>query len=89
MVANEVAFQKQADSPMTISRNITESDHEMSVDDRSGLDSRALVTVLDCNVGELAILDSNTGELAVAQCRIRRPFFVSEVEALVEAVEKL
>ncbi|MFS7934567.1 putative transcription factor MYB-HB-like family [Helianthus anomalus] len=89
-VANEVAFQQQADSPMTISRNITESDHEMSVDDRSGLDSRALVTVPDSNARELAVVPVRKLKGAeVAQRRIRRPFSVSEVEALVEAVEKL
>ncbi|KAJ0575545.1 putative transcription factor MYB-HB-like family [Helianthus annuus] len=89
-VVNEVAFQRQADSPMTISRNVTESDHEMSVDDRSGLDSRALVTVPDSNAGELAVVPVRKPKGAeVAQRRIRRPFSVSEVEALVEAVEKL
>ncbi|KAF5783322.1 hypothetical protein HanRHA438_Chr11g0519041 [Helianthus annuus] len=89
-IANEVAFQQQADSPMTISRNITESDHEMSVDDRSGLDSRELLTVPDSNVGELAVVPMRKPKGAeVTQRRIRRPFSVFEVEALVKAVEKL
>ncbi|KAJ0740912.1 putative transcription factor MYB-HB-like family [Helianthus annuus] len=79
-VANEVAIQQRVDK----------SDHEMSVDDKSGLDSRALVTVPAENVGPLAVVPlrkSNGAE--VAQRRIRRPFSVYEVEALVEAVEKL
>ncbi|KAI7756819.1 hypothetical protein M8C21_007500 [Ambrosia artemisiifolia] len=89
-VANEVVFQQQVDSPMTISRNITESDHGMSIDDKSGVDSRALVTVPASNVGELAVVPVRKPKGAeAAQRRIRRPFSVSEVEALVEAVEKL
>ncbi|XP_022008813.1 probable peroxidase 26 [Helianthus annuus] len=75
---------------MTISRNITESDHEMSVDNRSGLDSKELLTVPDSNAGELAVVPMRKPKGAeVAQRRIRRPFSVSEVEALVKGVEKL
>ncbi|MFS7944756.1 putative transcription factor MYB-HB-like family [Helianthus anomalus] len=74
-VANEVVIPQRVDK----------SDHEMSVDDKSGLDSRALVTVPAENV--VPLRKSNGAE--VAQRRIRRPFSVYEVEALVEAVEKL
>ncbi|KAI3801503.1 hypothetical protein L1987_29610 [Smallanthus sonchifolius] len=89
-VANEVVIQQQADSPRINSMNITETDHEMSVDDKSGLDSRALVTVPANNVGELVVVPVRKSKGAeVVQRRIRRPFSVSEVEALVEAVEKL
>ncbi|KAI3811580.1 hypothetical protein L1987_21306 [Smallanthus sonchifolius] len=89
-VANEVVIRQQADSPMTNSRNITVSHHEMSVDDKSGLDSRALVTVPANNTGELEVVPVRKLKGAeVAQRRIRRPFSVSEVEALVEAVEKI
>ncbi|XP_076909969.1 telomere repeat-binding protein 5-like [Bidens hawaiensis] len=81
-VPNEVVIQQP-----TKSRNLTESDHEMSVDDKSVLDSRALVMV---PAGELAVVPTRKSKGAeVAQRRIRRPFSVSEVEALVEAVEKL
>ncbi|XP_024968583.1 telomere repeat-binding protein 5 isoform X2 [Cynara cardunculus var. scolymus] len=76
-VANQVVIQQE----MTNSGKITESDD----DNRSGCDSRALVTVP-------AIIDnpvSKSKQAEVAQRRIRRPFSVSEVEALVEAVEKL
>ncbi|KAM0026013.1 putative transcription factor MYB-HB-like family [Helianthus debilis subsp. tardiflorus] len=75
--------------PQTV-QQVDKSDREMSVDDKSGLDSRALVTVPAENVGPLAVVPlrkSNGAE--VAQRRIRRPFSVYEVEALVEAVEKL
>lgn len=57
----------------SISRKITESDNDDISVDN---DSRALATI-------------NNNHGTVAQRRIRRPFSVSEVEALVEAVEKL
>ncbi|KAL8236744.1 hypothetical protein R6Q59_017825 [Mikania micrantha] len=89
-VANEVVIQQQADSPMIDTRNATESDHEMVENDKSDLDSRALVTVPGIDSGELAVVPIRKAKGAeVAQRRIRRPFSVSEVEALVEAVEKL
>lgn len=66
---------------MTNSRNITETGGV-------GVDSRALVAVPASNSGGgLAVRKSKHAE--VAQRRIRRPFSVSEVEGLVEAVEKL
>lgn len=78
------------DLPIINTRNINESDHDMSVDDKSGLDSRALVTVPASNTSELAMVPVRKSKGAeVGQRRIRRPFSVSEVEALVEAVEKL
>ncbi|KAK9055354.1 hypothetical protein SSX86_026437 [Deinandra increscens subsp. villosa] len=89
-VDNELVIQKQADSPTINTRNIVESDHEMIVNDKSDLDSRALVTVPANNTDELAVAPVRKSKGAeAAQRRIRRPFSVSEVEALVEAVEKL
>nr|GEV08123.1 telomere repeat-binding protein 5-like isoform X1 [Tanacetum cinerariifolium] len=84
-VANQLVIQRKApDSPVTNSREIMESDHGMSVD------SRALVTVPSMNAGALALGPVRKFKRAeVGQRRIRRPFSVSEVEALVEAVERL
>ncbi|KAI3772320.1 hypothetical protein L6452_03502 [Arctium lappa] len=83
-VANQVVIQQE----MTNSRKITESDDDISVDNTSACDSRALVTVPAINNPETLVL-SKSKQAEVAQRRIRRPFSVSEVEALVEAVEKL
>lgn len=71
---------------IVMTKNMNESNHESN---RSGLDSRALVAVpaTSGGGGALAVRKSKCAE--VAQRRIRRPFSVSEVEALVEAVEKL
>lgn len=74
----------QSQQEMTNSRKMIESDDMLPVDNS---DSRALVTVPAVNPGTLAVSKSKQAE--VAQRRIRRPFSVSEVEALVEAVEKL
>lgn len=72
------------ESPVTNSRNVMVSEHDMSAD------SRALVTVPAMNAAPLAVVPMRKSKQAeVAQRRIRRPFSVSEVEALVEAVEKL
>lgn len=79
--SNEVVVIQHDDAPVTNSRNITETGGV-------GVDSRALVAVPASNSGGgLAVRKSKHAE--VAQRRIRRPFSVSEVEALVEAVEKL
>ncbi|KAK1434865.1 hypothetical protein QVD17_00619 [Tagetes erecta] len=75
----------QTDQPLTMG-----SEHEILEDDKSGSDSRALVTVPAKDMGALAVVPVSRSKGAdVAQRRIRRPFSVSEVEALVEAVEKL
>lgn len=54
-------------------------------------DSRALISVPPISVEALAVvpLNQKTRRSELAQRRIRRPFSVSEVESLVEAVEKL
>ncbi|KAL4571071.1 hypothetical protein LXL04_017821 [Taraxacum kok-saghyz] len=72
---NEVVIQR--DAPVGKCGNAIET---------SGVDSRALVAV-GGGGGEVAVRKSKRAD--VAQRRIRRPFSVSEVEALVEAVEKL
>ncbi|GJZ03381.1 telomere repeat-binding protein 5-like protein isoform X1 [Tanacetum coccineum] len=84
-VANQLVIQRKApDSLVTNSRDIMESNHSMSVD------SRALVTVPSMNAGALAVGPVRKFKRAeLGQRRIRRPFSVSEVEALVEAVERL
>nr|XP_043620470.1 telomere repeat-binding protein 5 [Erigeron canadensis]XP_043620471.1 telomere repeat-binding protein 5 [Erigeron canadensis]XP_043620472.1 telomere repeat-binding protein 5 [Erigeron canadensis] len=88
-IANQLAIQQKVpdslpDFPITTSRNIMESDHDMSVD------SRALVTVPAMNTNALTVLPMKKSKRVVmGQRRIRRPFSVSEVEALVEAVERL
>ena len=77
--------------------NCVESDHdsapsptEMSFD-KSATDSKALVHVPAMSVEALAMVPAHkkSKRSQVAQRRIRRPFSVAEVEALVRAVEKL
>lgn len=77
--------------------NLVESDHDsapsptdMSVD-KSSADLKALVPVPEMNVDALAVVTPHrkSKRSEIAQRRIRRPFSVAEVEALVQAVEKL
>lgn len=77
--------------------NLVESDHDsapsptdMSVD-KSSADLKALVPVPEMNVDALAVVTPHrkSKRSDIAQRRIRRPFSVAEVEALVQAVEKL
>ncbi|CAI9108118.1 OLC1v1007646C1 [Oldenlandia corymbosa var. corymbosa] len=78
--------------------NLIESDHdsapsppEMSTE-KNAVDTRALVPIPAMNVEALSAVPmrkSKRSDSAAAQRRIRRPFSVSEVEALVQAVEKL
>ena len=76
--------------------NFVESNHdsapsplEMPID-KSPVDSRALVAAPAMNVEALAMVPvMKLKQSEVVQCRIRRPFSVSEVESLVQAVEKL
>lgn len=84
------------DLPIANFFNIIESDHDsapsppaMSID-KSLIDSRALVAAPEMNVEALNVVPMRKSKrLDVGQRRIRRPFSVSEVEALVQAVEKL
>lgn len=64
---------------------------EMSIDDCL-VDSRALAVVPNTNNGEAlpeVLVQQQLGNSEVSQRRARRPFSVAEVEALVQAVEKL
>lgn len=82
--------------PSTNISNIIESDHDsapsppdMSID-KCLSDSKALVAAPEMNVEPLSAISMRKSKrLDVGQRRIRRPFSVSEVEALVQAVEKL
>ncbi|KAJ4970447.1 hypothetical protein NE237_003546 [Protea cynaroides] len=85
------------DPPVTNISNCVESDHDsvpsptdMSAD-KTTSDSRALVAVPALSVEALAVVPFNrkSRRSEMVQRRIRRPFSVSEVEALVQAVEKL
>ncbi|CAH1429912.1 unnamed protein product [Lactuca virosa] len=100
-VANQMVIQPEENPPVTNFGNLIESDHDsapsppnMSFDNKSGSgsgsDSRALVSVPAMNPRALAVVPMRKSKRSeVAQRRIRRPFSVSEVEALVQAVEKL
>ncbi|KAL6195551.1 hypothetical protein ACLB2K_031170 [Fragaria x ananassa] len=70
-----------------------ESDHDSapSPTDTSTTDSKALVVVPGMSAEALAVVPGNrkSKRFDIGQRRIRRPFSVSEVEALVQAVEKL
>ena len=82
--------------PQSSTLNIPESDHD-SVHSQTGAsssiktaDSKALIPVPDMNADPLTILPPRkTRRSELVQRRIRRPFSVAEVEALVQAVEKL
>ncbi|KAF5470535.1 hypothetical protein F2P56_011040 [Juglans regia] len=77
--------------------NFIESDHDSAPSpphtpvDKSTRDSKALVAVPEINVKALAVVPvhQRSKQSEIAQRRIRRPFSVAEVEALVQAVEKL
>ncbi|KAG7946958.1 hypothetical protein I3843_14G068600 [Carya illinoinensis] len=77
--------------------NFIESDHDSAPSpahtpvDKSTRDSKALVAVPEINVKALAVVpvQQRSKQSEIAQRRIRRPFSVAEVEALVQAVEKL
>lgn len=77
--------------------NFIESDHDSAPsptdtsNHKSTTDSKALVTVPAMTVEALTVVPMHrkSKRSEVAQRRIRRPFSVAEVEALVQAVEKL
>ncbi|XP_024156560.1 telomere repeat-binding protein 5 isoform X1 [Rosa chinensis] len=74
-----------------------ESDHDSAPSptdtsaDKSTTDSKALVVVPEMSAEALAVVPGNrkSKRFDIGQRRIRRPFSVAEVEALVQAVEKL
>ncbi|BFG34108.1 hypothetical protein CerSpe_203830 [Prunus speciosa] len=77
--------------------NFIESDHDSAPSptdmsaEKSTTDSKALVAVPDMSVEALAVVPGHrkSKRFDIGQRRIRRPFSVAEVEALVQAVEKL
>ncbi|XP_031251219.1 telomere repeat-binding protein 4-like [Pistacia vera] len=83
--------------PPTSEENHVESNHEPMtphtdlLPDTSLSDSRAIVAVPPIKVEALAVVPVNNKirRTDIAQRRTRRPFSVSEVEALVQAVEEL
>lgn len=84
------------DPPGTNFSNFIESDHDSAPSppdmsqEKSTVGSRALVAVPAMNVEALSVVPMQKSKRSeAAQRRIRRPFSVSEVEALVQAVEKL
>ncbi|KAL8258746.1 hypothetical protein R6Q59_026699 [Mikania micrantha] len=97
LVVQQEVSQASPDTPMANFGGSVESDHDsapsppnMSTDHKSGSDQRALVMVPSMNLRALAAVPLRKCKRSeVAQRRIRRPFSVSEVEALVQAVEKL
>ncbi|XP_050371411.1 telomere repeat-binding protein 5-like isoform X2 [Argentina anserina] len=74
-----------------------ESDHDSAPSptdmsaDKSTIDSKALVVVPEMSAEALAVVPGSrkSKRFDIGQRRIRRPFSVAEVEALVQAVEKL
>ncbi|KAL8215237.1 hypothetical protein R6Q57_004686 [Mikania cordata] len=97
LVVQQEVSQVSPDTPMANFGGSVESDHDsapsppnISTDHKSGSDQRALVVVPSMNLRALAAVPLRKCKRSeVAQRRIRRPFSVSEVEALVQAVEKL
>ncbi|XP_077232746.1 telomere repeat-binding protein 5-like [Tasmannia lanceolata] len=85
------------DLPLTNPGNSVESDHDSVLSptdmklDKTPPNSRALVAIPTMSVEALAMvpLHRKSRRSELVQRRIRRPFSVSEVEALVHAVEKL
>ncbi|KAI4322133.1 hypothetical protein L6164_021853 [Bauhinia variegata] len=77
--------------------NLVESDHDPAPSptntslEKGMADSKALVAVTEMSTEAIAVLPvhQKSKHSVIAQRRIRRPFSVAEVEALVQAVEKL
>lgn len=77
--------------------NLVESDHDSAPSpintsgEKKLSDSKELITVPEMGMEALAVLPGHqkSKRTEIAQRRIRRPFSVAEVEALVQAVEKL
>ncbi|OIW04061.1 hypothetical protein TanjilG_00621 [Lupinus angustifolius] len=84
-------------SSLTNNGNLVESNHDSNsfatdpIADKITTDSRAIITVPTRGTEALAVVPvgQKTRHSELVQRRTRRPFSVSEVEALVEAVEEL
>jgi hypothetical protein len=95
-----ISVAKQDSSLLTnTGGNLVEINHEsassladsISDDNKLTKDFGALVSVIDNSIEALAAVPVNqsTGQSELVQRRARRPFTVSEVEALVHAVEEV
>ncbi|XP_052186415.1 telomere repeat-binding protein 5-like isoform X2 [Diospyros lotus] len=84
-----------SDLPLANLSNILESDHDLMPSppdlsiDKNPANSQALFTVPTIKAEALAVVPVMKIKSEAVQRRVRRPFSVSEVEALVQAVEKL
>lgn len=82
---------------LTKTETDVESNHKLAIShpdavaDITSLDSKAIVVVPAMNAEALAVvpLNQKSRRAEMAQRRTRRPFSVSEVESLVQAVEEL
>ncbi|XP_022755781.1 telomere repeat-binding protein 5-like isoform X2 [Durio zibethinus] len=94
-LVNQVTCDPSPEPHMLNLGNFVESDHDSAPTDMSLgknlTDSKALVAVPAMSVEALAAVPAHrkSKRSEVVQRRIRRPFSVAEVEALVQAVEKL
>ncbi|KAL1188947.1 Telomere repeat-binding protein 4 [Cardamine amara subsp. amara] len=95
---SRIPFPLQDADHLIISGNILENNHELvpyqsdiSAEEQPSSDSRALVPVSALDSKALAIVPvkDKSKRTELSQRRTRRPFSVTEVEALVHAVEKL
>ncbi|KAE8705669.1 TRF-like 2, putative isoform 2 [Hibiscus syriacus] len=92
-----VTHDSSPEHQMPNSGNFVESDHDSAPSptdmsfDKSTTDTKALVAVPAMSVEALDVVPAHrkSKRSKVVQRRIRRPFSVAEVEALVQAVEKL
>ncbi|XVE59268.1 hypothetical protein DITRI_Ditri05aG0032400 [Diplodiscus trichospermus] len=96
-LVNQVTCDPSPNHRMPNLGNFVESDHDSAPSptdmsfEKSTTDSKALVAVPAMSVEALAVVPAHrkSKRSEVVQRRIRRPFSVAEVEALVQAVEKL
>ncbi|KAF8402931.1 hypothetical protein HHK36_011024 [Tetracentron sinense] len=94
---NPVTSDASPDPPESNLGNCVESDHDSVLFPtdistvKTTLDSRALVAIPSMSVEALAVvpIHRKSSRSELVQRRMRRPFSVTEVEALVQAVEKL
>ncbi|KAK8352528.1 hypothetical protein V6Z11_A05G101000 [Gossypium hirsutum] len=92
-LVNQVTCHPSTEPCIPNAGNFIESNNDCTADmfDKSTTESKALVAVPAMSVETLAAVPvhKKSKQSEVAQRRIRRPFSIAEVEALVQAVEKL
>ncbi|XP_017606986.1 telomere repeat-binding protein 5-like [Gossypium arboreum] len=91
-LVNQVTCHPSTEPCIPNAGNFIESNNDCTADmfDKSTTESKALVAVPAMSVETLAVpVHKKSKQSEVAQRRIRRPFSIAEVEALVQAVEKL